>query len=143
VLDRAADADAAGRAALRRGALDDELDADLAIEAALDSDEPDDADEADLVAEDAADEDAEFDEDEESDDEPEVRTRSRHEVAADDASEIEDSIRDCEREQEFGPRFVELARSVYRTNDRRAALKRQINELLGSRLVEEKSYAAY
>jgi hypothetical protein len=57
--------------------------------------------------------------------------------------EIEDHIRDCERAEDFGPRFVELARSVYRTNDRRAALKRRINDLLGSRLIEEKSYAAY
>jgi hypothetical protein len=57
--------------------------------------------------------------------------------------DIEDAIRDCEREQDFGPRFIELARSVYRSNDQRAALKRQINERLGSKLVEEKSYAAY
>jgi tetratricopeptide (TPR) repeat protein len=57
--------------------------------------------------------------------------------------QIEDDIRVCERRQDFGPRFVELARSVYRTNDFRAALKRQINELLGSGLVEEKSYATY
>ncbi len=57
--------------------------------------------------------------------------------------DIEDSIRDCEREQDFGPSFIELARSVYRSNDERASLKRQINELLGSALVEEKSYAAY
>lgn len=57
--------------------------------------------------------------------------------------EIEDAIRDCEREQNFGPKFIELARSVYHSNDRRAALKRQINELLGSKLIEEKSYAAY
>ncbi len=57
--------------------------------------------------------------------------------------EIEDSIRDCERQQDFGPKFIELARSVYRSNDRRAALKRQINELLGSSLIEEKSYADY
>lgn len=57
--------------------------------------------------------------------------------------EIEDAIRDCERQQDFGPKFVELARSVYHSNDRRAALKRQVNELLGSKLIEEKSYAAY
>ena len=57
--------------------------------------------------------------------------------------EIEDDIRECERNRDFGPRFVELARSVYRTNDRRAALKREVNEHLGSSLVEEKSYAAY
>ena len=57
--------------------------------------------------------------------------------------DIEDGIRDCEREQDFGPKFIQLARSVYHSNDRRAALKRQINELLGSKLIEEKSYAAY
>ena len=57
--------------------------------------------------------------------------------------EIEDAIRDCERGGDFGPKFIELARSVYHSNDRRAALKRQINESLGSKLVEEKSYAAY
>ena len=57
--------------------------------------------------------------------------------------EIEDEIRDCDRRGEFGERFIELARSVYRSNDRRSAVKRQINELLGSRLVEEKSYTAY
>lgn len=57
--------------------------------------------------------------------------------------EIEDDIRDCERKRDFGQRFIELARAVYRTNDRRAAAKRQINELLGSELVEEKDYAAY
>ena len=57
--------------------------------------------------------------------------------------EIEDRIRDCERAGDFGPGFVELARAVYRTNDRRAALKAQINQLCGSQLVEEKSYAAY
>ncbi len=57
--------------------------------------------------------------------------------------EIEDEIRVCERGQDFGPRFIELARAVYHRNDRRAAIKRQINELLGSRLIEEKSYASY
>ena len=57
--------------------------------------------------------------------------------------EIEDDIRDCERNKDFGPAFAELARGVYMTNDRRSRVKRQINELLGSSLVEEKSYAAY
>ena len=56
---------------------------------------------------------------------------------------VEDEIRDCERAKDFGPRFVELARQVYHTNDRRAALKRDLNRLLGSELVEEKSYQAY
>jgi tetratricopeptide (TPR) repeat protein len=54
--------------------------------------------------------------------------------------EVEDALRDCERAQDFGEHFVELARRVYRTNDRRSALKRQVNDLLGSRLREEKSY---
>lgn len=56
---------------------------------------------------------------------------------------IEDDIRDCERGGDFSETFVQLARSVYITNDKRAALKREINELLGSRLVEEKSYQPY
>ena len=56
---------------------------------------------------------------------------------------VEDDIRDCERAQDFGPKFIELARSVYRINDRRAEVKKEINLLLNSDLVEEKSYAAY
>lgn len=56
---------------------------------------------------------------------------------------IEDDIRDCERAKDFGPTFIELARAVYHRNDERAAFKRQINDRLGSRLVEEKSYRAY
>jgi hypothetical protein len=57
--------------------------------------------------------------------------------------ELEDSIRDCERRADFGPDFVAVARSIYLTNDERAAVKRQINVALGSDLIEEKSYAAY
>jgi Flp pilus assembly protein TadD len=57
--------------------------------------------------------------------------------------DVEDALRECERAQDFGSRFVELARSVYRQNDERAAVKRQINVLLGATLVEEKSYAQY
>jgi len=57
--------------------------------------------------------------------------------------DIEDEIRALEAAVEFGPAFVELARSVYKTNDRRSALKRKINELLGSRLIDEKSYTPY
>ena len=57
--------------------------------------------------------------------------------------QIEDEIRVCERNRDFGPRFIDMARSVYRQNDHRAALKRQINKLLGSQLVEEKSYKPY
>jgi tetratricopeptide (TPR) repeat protein len=55
--------------------------------------------------------------------------------------DVEDELRTCELRGEFGDRFVELARSVYRLNDRRASLKRAINERVGSRIVEEKSYA--
>jgi len=57
--------------------------------------------------------------------------------------DIEDEIRDCDRRGDFGPPFVDLARSVYRTNDRRSELKRAINALLGSKLIEEKSYRPY
>ncbi len=57
--------------------------------------------------------------------------------------EIEDDIRDQEAAQDFGPRFIELARSVYITNDKRAAIKKEINLALGSRFVEEKSYQDY
>ena len=57
--------------------------------------------------------------------------------------DIEDEIRDKERAGEFDARFIELARAVYVTNDERAALKRRINTMLGSVLVEEKSYKEY
>ncbi|MDV2080247.1 DUF6165 family protein [Marinobacter xestospongiae] len=57
--------------------------------------------------------------------------------------EIEDDIRDQEAAQDFGDRFIELARAVYVTNDKRAAIKKDINLALGSRFVEEKSYQDY
>ena len=57
--------------------------------------------------------------------------------------DIEDLIRDKEAKKEFDQEFIELARSVYFTNDIRAKIKRAINELLGSHLVEEKSYKKY
>jgi len=57
--------------------------------------------------------------------------------------EIEDDIRDKEREKTFDQKFIELARSVYISNDKRAAIKRTINMKAGSELMEEKSYAGY
>lgn len=57
--------------------------------------------------------------------------------------EIEDAIRDQERQRCFEQVFIDLARAVYRTNDRRAELKRQINERYGSTLIEQKSYSLY
>lgn len=57
--------------------------------------------------------------------------------------DIEDKIRLKEAEDDFGGEFVELARAVYVNNDQRAAIKREINELTGSTLVEEKSYQEY
>jgi Family of unknown function (DUF6165) len=57
--------------------------------------------------------------------------------------ELEDAIRACERDQEFGERFIALARSIYQSNDLRAAQKRRIDELLDARLKEEKSYTEY
>jgi hypothetical protein len=57
--------------------------------------------------------------------------------------DIEDLIRDCERRSDFAAGFVELARSVYRTNDLRSDIKRKINVLTGSTITEEKSYQKY
>jgi len=57
--------------------------------------------------------------------------------------DIEDKIRDLERDKDFGEDFVKTARAVYFTNDKRSEIKRQINELTGSNLVEEKSYQKY
>jgi hypothetical protein len=56
---------------------------------------------------------------------------------------IEDEIRDEERARRFGDKFIELARAVYFTNDERAAIKKRVNTLLGSTIVEEKSYKQY
>jgi len=53
---------------------------------------------------------------------------------------VEDQLRDCERQQDFGEEFIRLARAVYRTNDERAAVKKQINILCGSQIINEKSY---
>lgn len=56
---------------------------------------------------------------------------------------IEDRIREKEANNDFGPDFIALARSVYRENDERGRIKRAINTLLGSGLTEEKQYSAY
>ncbi len=56
---------------------------------------------------------------------------------------IEDDIRQCEADRDFGEEFVALARSVYKQNDKRAALKKEINLLTGSAIVEEKSYTEF
>lgn len=56
---------------------------------------------------------------------------------------IEDVIRQCEADRDFGSKFIELARSVYKQNDRRAALKKEVNLLTGSSIVEEKSYTGF
>ena len=57
--------------------------------------------------------------------------------------EIEDDIRDKERVKEFDDRFIELARAVYFTNDRRSDVKKKLNLHLGSQIIEEKSYQDY
>lgn len=57
--------------------------------------------------------------------------------------DIEDQIREHEMQQDFGAVFVDLARSVYKTNDRRSAIKRMINVECGSAIIEEKSYSEY
>ena len=56
---------------------------------------------------------------------------------------IEDEIRDCEKNKKFDQKFIELARSVYITNDRRAEIKLEINNKFGSKIVEVKSYKKY
>ena len=56
---------------------------------------------------------------------------------------IEDNIRDCERKKKFDQKFIELARSVYFTNDKRSGVKLNINNKFGSKIVEVKSYEKY
>ena len=56
---------------------------------------------------------------------------------------IEDKLRELEAEKQFDEEFIELARSVYFTNDKRAEVKKDINLLTGSELIEEKSYKDY
>ena len=56
---------------------------------------------------------------------------------------IEDDITDCEREKKFDQKFIDLARSIYITNDRRSEIKLEINKKFGSKLVEVKSYEKY
>lgn len=57
--------------------------------------------------------------------------------------EIEDTIRNFEQKKDFGNEFIETARSVYVLNDERARIKKEINRLTNSGLIEEKSYAGY
>ena len=57
--------------------------------------------------------------------------------------DIEDDIRDKEAQRAFDAQFIELARAVYINNDERAAIKRRVNQKLGSKIVEEKSYKDY
>ena len=56
---------------------------------------------------------------------------------------IEDDIRKCEKDKAFDQKFIDLARSVYQTNDKRSEIKLEINEFFGSTLVEVKSYEKY
>ncbi len=70
-------------------------------------------------------------------------SRSRLKAINETLWQIEDEIRVKEKAQAFDARFIELARAVYVTNDQRADVKREINEKLGSTLVEEKSYQPY
>ena len=56
---------------------------------------------------------------------------------------IEDDIRDCERNKKFDQTFIDLARSVYFTNDKRSEVKLEINKKFGSKIIEVKSYEEY
>jgi hypothetical protein len=57
--------------------------------------------------------------------------------------DIEDAIRDKEAQRQFDQEFIDLARSIYQMNDNRSKIKRRMNELLGSDLIEEKQYTSY
>ena len=56
---------------------------------------------------------------------------------------VEDDIRDCERNKKFDQTFIDLARSVYFTNDKRSEVKLEINRKFGSKIIEVKSYEEY
>lgn len=57
--------------------------------------------------------------------------------------DLEDTIRECERKKNFGDVFLKTSRAIYKTNDKRAEIKKEINLYLGSEIVEEKSYVEY
>lgn len=76
-------------------------------------------------------------------DETVQRIHAKLKAINEDLWEIEDDIRDKERAKEFDQVFIDLARSVYVTNDRRADAKKELNVYLGSEMVEEKSYQDY
>ncbi len=77
------------------------------------------------------------------DDETTARIHGRLRTVNETLWEVEDAIRECERAGAFDQRFVDLARSVYTTNDERARIKRELNRHLGSQIIEEKSYRGY
>ena len=78
------------------------------------------------------------------DDDEQIRVLKRELKSINEALwEIEDDIREKERAGEFDKRFIELARAVYVTNDRRSMVKKELNLHLGSEIVEEKSYQDY
>jgi hypothetical protein len=72
---------------------------------------------------------------------PELASGLRH--LNDNLWDIEDGVRECERRGEFGSEFIGLARSVYKTNDRRWAVKRELDRIGGSAIVLEKLYSRY
>ena len=72
-----------------------------------------------------------------------VKLRDKLKSSNENLWDIEDDIRDEERARRFSERFIELARSVYVTNDQRANIKKLINQHLKSDIVEEKSYQDY
>ena len=57
--------------------------------------------------------------------------------------DIEDKIRFLESKKNFNQQFIDLARAIYINNDKRSEIKKKINKLTGSRLIEEKSYKSY
>lgn len=74
---------------------------------------------------------------------PKLDEEAELEVVNEALWDVEDELRRHEARQDFGPEFITRARSVYQINDRRARLKRAVNEALGSDFVEEKDYVEY
>jgi len=72
-----------------------------------------------------------------------IQLRAQLKIINETIWDIEDGIRDCERRKDFSDEFVQFARGVYLNNDERSKIKRQINDLLHSNIVEEKSYTEY
>jgi hypothetical protein len=79
-----------------------------------------------------------------ADDDPKIRELADElQKVNEEIWDFEDIVREGERTQTFGDEFLATARGIYKANDQRSRLKRELNELLESEIIEEKSYAEY